>query len=260
MLDAELLMCHAMGVSRARLLAGLREPLTEDDVAAFDALVGRRAAGEPLAYITGRAGFFGLELGVDHRVLIPRPETELLASWALDRIRARGGRPVVLDVGTGSGAVALALAAHAPAAEVHATDVSPGAVAVAQDNARRLGLARRVSFHLADLLPPGPNRYDVLVANLPYVGEGDPDLAPDVHRHEPPEALFAGPDGLAAIRRLLATLPRCMAAGGDAGLEIGWRQGRAAARLAREAVPAGSVRVRPDLAGHDRLLTIEDVR
>lgn len=271
-LDAERLLAHVLDRGRAAVLARLREPLAATAAVAFEAVVTRRAAGEPVAYIIGRSDFYRLTLEVTPDTLIPRPETELLAEWAIGRARARfdgressDARPArgrvrqALDVGTGSGALALALAAHVADLEVHATDVSRAALAVAARNATRLGLVDRVRFHQADLLPPEPRLFDLVVANLPYVAIDDPDLDPEVRRFEPAEALFAGADGLAIIRRLLEVLPPRLASGADLGLEIGWRQGPAAVALVGAALPGSVVVLHEDMAGHDRLVTAESV-
>lgn len=266
-LDAELLVAHVMGLTRAQVLARATDPWPADGAALLADLVARRARGEPVAYLVGRAWFFGLALEVTPDVLIPRPETEGLVTWAGDWIRSRApdiGRPIrVVDVGTGSGAIALALAtAHgAASADVWATDVSAAALAVAARNAARLGLAERVHLSAADLLPDGPEApacFDLVVANLPYVGLRElGDVERDVMRWEPHGALFAGPDGLGVIRRLLALLPARLATGGAAALEIGWRQGAAVRDLAAAAVPGATVAVHPDFAGLDRMIVVQ---
>ncbi len=267
-LDAELLLAHALGLSRAALLACGRDPLPEPARSAFDTLVARRAAGEPVAYVTGQSWFYSLNLRVTPAVLIPRPETEGLVEWALAWVKRRrsvaGDSPLTLvDIGTGSGAVALALAANIPVdvAEIHATEISPAALEVARYNAARLGLAEQVTFHCADLLPPappGPPAFNLIVANLPYVGLDElGDVAPDVYQWEPYGALFAGADGLAEIRRLLSTLPGRLHPGGAAGVEIGWRQGPAVVALAQAAFPVAGVVLLRDLAGLDRIVTVQ---
>jgi release factor glutamine methyltransferase len=229
-LDAELLLAHALGVDRARLVI--------DDVEApaeFESLLDRRAAREPVAYIVGYKNFRRIRLAVDHRVLIPRPETELLVEAALDLpTRAR-----VADVGTGSGAVALALKDERPDLEVAGLDISDDAVAVARDNAARLGLD--VRFVHADLLDD--RQYDAVLANLPYVAEGE-ELAPEIATYEPPGALFAGPDGLDVIRRLLEReLPAFVA------VEVGPGQAVAVADLLGRCTE-----ILRDLAGHERVV------
>jgi release factor glutamine methyltransferase len=260
-LDAEILLAHVLGVSRAALLARGRDPLDPDDDGRFAALVARRAAGEPVPYLVGRCHFYGLELEVTPDVLIPRPETELLVAWALERLGAATEVRDAVDVGTGSGAVALALARNAPGTCWHGTDTSAAALAVAERNARGLGPGTTVIWHQVDLLPDAPRRFGLVVANLPYIGRDElADVAPGVLRYEPHDALFAGRDGLAVIRRLLAALPGRVTPGGDVGLEIGWRQGPAVVALAKAALPGGRVMLHRDLAGLPRVVTIEGVR
>lgn len=195
-LDAELLLASVLGTDRAGLVLRSADALPAAAEEAFSALVARRVAGEPVAYLTGRQWFRRLELEVDARVLIPRPETELLVEAGLEL--PAGAR--VADVGTGSGAVALALADERPDLQIVGTDISPAALTVARANAARLGLG--VELREADLLDVGP--WDAVLANLPYVAEGSPELASEVARYEPAVALYGGPDGLDLVRRLFA--------------------------------------------------------
>lgn len=251
-LDAELLLAEATGWSRAALVA---EPGAEVPPAAgrsFGEMVRRRLRREPVAYILGRKGFRGIELAVDRRVLIPRPETELLVELAREVEPDR-----VLDVGTGSGAIALAVADELPGCEVTATDTSTGALEVARSNAERLGLADRVRF-LEGTLPEGED-FDLVIANLPYVAERDwPSLQPEVTQWEPHEALLAGPDGLDAYR---AFVPGCARhlhryseqMTGALAVEVGEGQALAVAELMTEA-GFGEVEIRPDLAGIERVV------
>jgi release factor glutamine methyltransferase len=242
-LDAEVLLAEAAGKSRAALIADGSAGLEPAAVRRFGELVRRRLRREPVAYIVGRKGFRRLELAVDRRVLVPRPETELLVELAVELRPAR-----VLDVGTGSGAIALAVADELPAAEVVATDTSPAALEVARANAERLGLADRVRF-VAGTLPAG-ERFDLVLANLPYVASRDwPPLQPEVTQWEPREALLAGPDGLDAYRTLFAaSLPAAVVA-----VEIGAGQAPAVAGLLR-AAGFPEVEVRRDLAGVERVV------
>ena len=242
-LDAELLLAEAAGWSRAEIAADPDAPLDPAAARAFAALVRRRLLREPVAYLTGRRGFRNLEIAVDRRVLIPRPETETLVEVAVEREPAS-----VLDVGTGSGAVALAIADELPTAEVAATDVSPGALEVARDNAARLGLGGRVSFHDAGEAPA--RRYDLVVANLPYVREDEWEgLQPEITDYEPRGALVAGADGLDAIRALLASPPDCAAI----ALEVGDGQAAAVVDLVA-AAGFDRVETRRDLAGIERVV------
>lgn len=245
---AERLLAHVLGWDRGRLLAHDDAVLAPDAAARFAALVERRAAGEPLAYLTGRKEFWSLTLRVTPDVLVPRPETELLVEWGLERIPAPGSVARILDLGTGSGAVALALARERPRAQVVATDRSSAALAVARGNAQALGLA--VTFLEQDFfaaLPAGP--FDLVVSNPPYVAEGDPHLA-DL-RFEPALALTSGADGLAALRAIARQAPTVLAPGGWLLVEHGAEQG-AAVRALLESAGLRDVRTRRDLAGHER--------
>jgi len=244
-LDAEVLLAHVLGVDRAALVMDRERPVQGAAVRAYQDAVRRRAiAREPVAYITGTKGFRHLDLAVDPRVLIPRPETETLVEAAVAEL-ARGAR--VADVGTGSGAIALALADERPDLDVVATDVSEDALAVARANAARLGLA--VAFVRGDLLD-GAGRVDAVLSNPPYVEDGAP-LAPEIDRHEPALALRAGPDGLAVVRRLVAAA----AAAGAAflGVEVGAGQAADVQALARVNGFARTA-ARPDLAGIERVV------
>ena len=246
-LDAEVLLADVLGVERLALVGDGDRALGEAEATRFAAAIARRTAREPVAYITGRRGFRRLELTVDPRVLVPRPETETLVEAALE-LAPPAAR--VCDVGTGSGAVALALADERPDLVVLATDLSADALAVARANAARLGLP--VGFAQGDLLAGVDGPLDLVVANLPYVAEADLDgLAPEIARHEPRSALAAGPDGLDAIRRLAAEAAEravpCVA------LEVGAGQAAAVVALLRRAGWADAA-ARPDLAGIDRVV------
>jgi release factor glutamine methyltransferase len=241
-LDAELLLGKATGWDRARLAADLDAGVPADAGRRFGEMVRRRLRREPVAYILGRKGFRNIELAVDRRVLIPRPETELLVELALE-LRPR----TVLDVGTGSGAIALAIADELPECEVVATDTSTEALEVAHANVERLGLAERVRF-LEGSVPEG-EAFDLTVANLPYIAESDwPSLQPEVTQWELREALLAGPDGLDAIR---AVVPRVRS--GVLALEVGEGQADAVAVLLGKA-GFDAIQTRPDLAGIPRVV------
>ena len=243
-LDAEVLLAYVLGTDRPRLAVDRERPVEGPAVRAFQDAVRRRAVErEPVAYITGMRGFRRIDVGVDPRVLIPRPETEELVEAALELpTRAR-----VVEVGTGSGAVALALKDERGDLEVLATDVSEGALAVARANATRLGLD--VRFLHADLLEGVPGA-DAVLSNPPYVEDGTA-LEPEIARHEPAGALFAGPDGLAVIRRLAAQAGRSPAR--LLALEVGIGQAPAVAVLVRDA-GFDAVEIRRDLAGIERVV------
>jgi release factor glutamine methyltransferase len=216
-LDAEVLLAAVLGTDRAALLADPRQLIDPPAAERFEDLVRRRVRREPVAYILGRAHFRQLELAVDHRVLIPRPETELLVELAEDRQR-------VLDVGTGCGAVALAIAQERAGVTVTGIDSSPGAIEVARANARALGLD--VEFMIADLVVGGP--YDLVVSNPPYVRDSEwPGLAPEITLYEPEDALLGGPDGLDVTRRLVPSATEVLKRGGLLAIEVGQGQSRA---------------------------------
>lgn len=249
--EGELLLAHVLGVSRPELVAGLAgQAVSAQQSAAFNDAVARRCAREPLAYITGFKGFRHIELAVDGRVLIPRPETELLVAVAI------AGRPcALLDVATGSGAVALALAEELPECTVDAVDLSDDALAVARANSAALGLADRTRFWWSDLLAAVTEAYDCIVANLPYVPSGDiPGLQPEITEHEPLLALDGGADGLHLVRHLVMQAPAHLKPGGLLALEIGDGQGEAAADLLRVAGFDG-VEVQLDLGGQERVVS-----
>jgi release factor glutamine methyltransferase len=230
--------------------------LSPTDRRRLSVILRKRIGRFPLQYLLGTVDFGGLTLEVSPAVLIPRPETEGLVERVLHFLE-RGVPATVLEVGTGSGAIALALAAARPELTVWATDVSGAALRVARRNARRLGLTGRVRFAKGDLIapfetrrPPSPLR--VVVSNPPYVARGDDRLPPEVADHEPPAALYAGKTGLAVIRRLLPAAGRPLQGGGLLALEIGEDQGRDVAGLLRKGAGWRDVRIERDLSGRDR--------
>jgi release factor glutamine methyltransferase len=293
-LDAEILTAHALGVARVQLYVQFDRPLLPDELAAIRELVKRRQAGESVAYVVGKKEFWGLELAVDARVLVPRPDTETLVSEALDRIgraprvpRVRprhaadadgqaadsdGGAPPaapqelepapaparpaprIADVGTGSGAIAIAIAKERPDAAVFAVDASADALAVARANAERHGVA--VTFLEGDLAAPlaANAPFDLIVANLPYVPTGDLAGLAPEVRAEPRRALDGGADGLDLVRRLVAASPALLGPGGALALEIGIGQAAATAELCRAAGLA-DVRVVRDLGKIERVVS-----
>ncbi|MDP3760245.1 MAG: peptide chain release factor N(5)-glutamine methyltransferase [Ramlibacter sp.] len=248
-LDSQLLVLHVLGrpqTDRAWLLAHDADPLEPALQEAFRLLCERRAIGEPLAYIVGHKEFFGLRLAVDERVLVPRPDTETLVEWALDILPVQSAASVV-DLGTGSGAIALAIKKHRPAAQVEAVDAGAGALAVAGANAQALGLG--VTFRQASWLGASEARYDLIVSNPPYVAEGDPHLA--ALAHEPLSALAAGADGLRDIRTIVRQAPSHLVRGGWLLLEHGFDQAEAV-RALLAAAGFGRVASRRDIQGIER--------
>ena len=248
-LDGQALLLHALGRAtheRAWLIAHDRDELAGAVQARFEALVRRRVDGEPVAYLTGSREFFGLTLQVDARVLDPRPDTETLVEWALE-VLADTPRPEVVDLGTGSGAIALALQHRRPDAQVSAVDASADALAVARANAARLALP--VAFTQGSWLSGASGHYDAIVSNPPYVADHDPHLA--ALAHEPLQALASGPDGLDDIRQIVAQAPAHLKPDGWLLLEHGWDQAAAVRALLAAAGFAG-VHSRTDLAGIER--------
>ena len=257
-LDAEWLLAAALGVDRLQLYLKYDRPLNSEEREAFKPLLRRRAGREPLQYIIGRTGFRELELKTDPRVLIPRPETEVLVQEVLDW--ASAGAESVWDMGTGAGAVALSLAAEGTWTRVVATDVSPEALSVAADNAERYDLGGHVEFREGSLFEPleEGERFDVIVSNPPYIAEGEKgELQPEVRDWEPPEALFAGEDGLDVIRQLVAGAPKHLLSGGLLALECGLGQAEGIAADVQATGAFGAVRIRADLTGRPRFVTAE---
>ena len=230
-LDAQRLLLHALARNpndRAWLLAHDTDPIPEPAAERFRALLARHASSEPMGYLIGEQAFYGLDLRVDARVLVPRPDTETLVKWALDLLDTLPKPATLLDLGTGSGAIALAVKSQRPDAVVHASDVCESALGVARGNAERLGLA--IAFHTGDWFDAVPGlRFHLIVSNPPYIAEGDSHLS--ALRHEPIKALTAGPDGLADIRRLLDSAPNHLHPGGWLLLEHGHDQAEQARAL-----------------------------
>jgi len=272
-LDAEILLAHNLGQTRAWLYAHPEFDLTPEAASAYVALIQRRAVGEPVAYITGRKEFFGLEFIVTPAVLVPRPETELLVEICLGRLSQRAAGCTIVDVGTGSGVLAVTLAVHLPQAHLIAVDVSAAALAVARRNAVRHGVSDRIAFVVADLIEPFGVAADVIAANLPYLrrdempddrpsrdGEARPDKNHTRSCHplawEPRGALDGGTDGLHWIRRLLQSAGGRLRRGGMLVVEMGAGQGPALLSLARQLFPEADVAIHRDYAGLDRVLVV----
>ena len=258
--DAEELLSRLLGVGRGELKRMPAQVLEPANASVFAAQLARRQAGEPVQYITGRAAFRDLDLAVDRRVLVPRPETELLVDAVLDHLRENldpKRAPRVLDLGTGSGCIALSIAHEHPTAVVTATDASAGALEVARANAGECGLADRVTFahgHWFDAVSPD-ERFDVVVSNPPYISAAEKRSLPaDVRDWEPPAALFASDDGLADLREIVDEVPRRLRAGGLLALELAEMRAREVAEWLEGAHAWQRVELRADLAGRPRML------
>ncbi|MEX2314120.1 MAG: peptide chain release factor N(5)-glutamine methyltransferase, partial [Thermomicrobiales bacterium] len=255
-LDAELLLRHVLGIERVQLFMRYDKPLATDAVERFESLVERRLAGEPIAYMLGSRWFRNIELFVDERVLIPRPETERFVEYALAWLARHSGPRRVVDVGTGSGAIALALAHELgrsrPDVQIVATDISPAALEVAALNRERLGLTGRVELVESDLLAGFDEPFDIILANLPYLR---PDQRHPSTRREPHVALFGGPDGFDLHRRLLRQSASLLAPGGLWVGEIDPAQARFAVAYAHDAI-GREARIDDDYAGDARYLLI----
>lgn len=258
-IEADLVWMTALDVGRTELFSRLPDAVTEAESSAAEALIERRLRHEPAAYIMGKREFFGLELTIAPGVLIPRPDTETLVEEALriaPSLPAGGLR--IADVGCGSGAIGIALAASLPHAHVFATDIAPRALEIASSNAERYGLAGRMTFQLGDLLEPVPEPVHLITANLPYVASHEiPTLDPEIRIYEPREALDGGGDGLDVIRRLLDSAAGQLVAGGAMLLEMDPRQIEEATAHARERFDGAIVRAVPDLTGRDRVLVVQ---
>jgi release factor glutamine methyltransferase len=257
-LDAELLLGHVLRLDRAQLHVRWQATLPSEVLQSFGKLIARRMAHEPVAYLIGKRAFYDVELNVDRRVLIPRPESELLIEEARAWCRGREDAPWrVVDVGTGSGALAVVLARRFERAQVWAVDISSDALRVAARNVVRYGLQQRIALVQGDLLSALPGPFDLVVANLPYIARPTLGmLAPDVVAYEPRLALDGGMDGLDLVRRLLAQLPERLAVPALVLLEIDDRQGEAVCALARAHWPTAQVMVLRDYAGLERVARI----
>jgi release factor glutamine methyltransferase len=261
-LDAEHLLAHALGTTRLQLYLQFDRPLTPAELRAFKPLLLRRARREPLQYVLGRAAFRRLDLVVDRRVLIPRPETEVLVDAVLNWVRARttAAAPAALDVGTGSGCIALSLLSEGPFGRVVATDASADALEVAGANAAAAGLGERWDGRLGPLYEPlrAGERFDVIVSNPPYVARVDAgELEPEVRDWEPERALFGGSDGLDVLTALVAGAGDRLTPGGLLALEVGLGQADAVVVCLRDTGAFGEPRVRKDLTGRPRIILAE---
>jgi release factor glutamine methyltransferase len=250
-LEGELLLRHTLGISRTQLYLELDRKLNPAEEAAFQNLVKRRLGGEPSAYITGHREFYGLDFYVDRRVLIPRPESELLVEEAL-ALAQEHQFSVIAEVGTGSGAIAVSLALELPEVKIYATDISAPALEVARINCRKHGVIDRVSLLHGDMLDPLPEAVELIIANLPYVRESELNEI----SFEPRLALDGGGDGREKIRRLCCQVGDKLCTGGFLLLEIGQGQGKAVTALLNTLFPAGKIKVLPDLSGIERVVSL----
>lgn len=249
-LDAELLMAEALGIDRDRLILN---PPDREPPKRFWTMIERRKSGEPVAYITGRRAFWNIELHVGPGVLIPRPDSEVLVSSAIEHFDGSDGPKRILDLGTGPGTLLLAALDLWPQATGIGVDSSRRALSYAAANARRLGLEPRAQLKLGDWADGIKEQFDLILCNPPYVAENE-ELGTGVAEHEPEEALFAGPEGLDSIRRVAPEIPRLLAPAGLAAVEIGATQGKAAKNLLARGGLKG--RVAQDLAGRDRAILL----
>ncbi len=256
-LSAHILLAHVLGCSTTDLYVHPERRLDTDERDRYEGLIARRAQHEPVPYLLGHHAFLDLDLTVDERVLIPRPETEQLVECGIEAAH-RWPQPRMADIGTGSGAIAIGLARHVPSAEVWAIDRSSDAIEVARGNAYRHGVTERITFRAGDLLAPLPGPVHAIVANLPYVSTSEYAALPaGIRCYEPRQALVAGTDGLDAIRGLLRTAEPYLVEDGVILLEIGAAQGSAAVELARAALPEAEVSLIADYGGRDRILRVE---
>ena len=255
-LDAEILLAHARGCQRIQLYTQFDAPLTDVQRAAMRDLVKRRSAAEPVAYLVGHREFFGLDFQVTSDVLIPRPDTETLVVEAIEWLKTQS-QPRVLDVGTGSGCIALTLAVNCPQAQVTAIDLSAAALTIAQQNAVKLGVVDRVRFLHGNLFAPlaDGEQFDLIASNPPYVTSAEiATLQPDVRLHEPHSALDGGPDGLDVIRRLIADVPKHLVPGGRLLIEIACEQADTVAQLLAANGNYAEIAILKDLAKQPRVV------
>jgi release factor glutamine methyltransferase len=257
-IEAEVLICHALSVTRERLFARLRHAMPADAQQTFTALLARRLAHEPSAYITRHREFYGLEFECTPAALIPRPETELLVELALAWIKDTDvPYPTMVDVGTGTGAIAIATAVNAPNTRVIATDTSRAALTLARGNAETHGVAKHIDFVESDLLSAIRGPFDIIAANLPYIPTRlYQELPPEISGHEPQIALHSGPRGTEVIERLLASASGGLRPRGLLLAEHAWDQGAALRATARRVFPDALIDTKRDLSGNERVLVV----
>ena len=256
-LDAEVLLCYVLQKERIHLYVHFDQPLSKDELAQFKGYIKERVLHKPVAYIVGHKDFMGLEFKVTEDTLIPRPDTEILVEAVISRLKTGGEPGVIADIGTGTGAICLSLLNYLTSLKAVTVDISEKALAVAKENAQRLGLSDRIEFFQGDLLEPIKGRqFTAIISNPPYIPEGDIEtLAADVKDYEPISALAAGPDGLDCYRRLVAAAGPLLVDGGFLAMEIGINQREDLEKLAKES-DWGQVEVVKDLAGIDRVVIL----
>jgi release factor glutamine methyltransferase len=257
-LEAEILLAYLLGLDRVGLYVNTKQELSNEQATAFSTLIERRLNHEPTAYITGHKEFFGIDFKISPGTLIPRPETELLVEKAIELSNAAFPESCLLaDIGTGCGAVAVAIALHLPKVKIYASDISADALEVARSNCRRHSVSDRITLLQGDLLDPLPEPVNLIVANLPYIKETElSTLPPEISMFEPQVALAGGLDGLKQIERLLSQAGRKLLPKGAIMLEIGYEQGQAVSELAKQYLPDARANIITDLAGLDRLIEI----
>lgn len=263
-LEAEVLLRHTLGMEREQLFARLQEPLRMELQNSYEAFVDRRLGHEPMAYIVEHQEFFGLDFACSPAALIPRPETELLVETAIEWVAGQGSRfneLRVVDIGSGSGVIAVSLATHLPQARIIATDVSANALALARRNAVAHCVVSQIDFVRGSLFEPLAGRFDLIAANLPYIPSRTYNaLPPELREHEPEAALRAGRRGTALIETLLAQAIDHLAPGGLLLAEHAWNQGRSLRAAAADHFPTADIETRRDLAGLERLLVVRTTR
>ena len=258
--EAQSLLCHILGISKTQLHSELKRTLTQAEADRLGHYIQRRLLHEPTAYILERCEFYGNDFYINHHALIPRPETELLVEKAIELVRSHppsGNHLTIADIGTGSGNIAISLALALPQARIYATDISASALRVAEANCQLHKLDGQVKLPQGNLLEPLPEPVDVIVANLPYIKDGDlKALSPEIVNFEPPIALAGGKDGLDKIRDILAQISGGICPGSCLLLEIGQGQSKAVSSLINSYLPQARVELFPDLGGIDRVVKV----
>jgi release factor glutamine methyltransferase len=258
-MDAQILLAHILGEPRPWIIAHSEASLSVSEISTLEKDLMRMEDGLPLPYLIGKWEFFGLAFKVNQAVLIPRPETEAMVEWVLKWIKSHPSRRLGIDIGTGSGCIAVSLLANTKDLVFIASDISPDALHLARQNAQIHHVAQRISFVQSELFPATCTRYDIICANLPYIPNKTLKSLP-VYGREPTIALNGGRDGLKLIKPLIQTAPRYLAEGGILLCEIEAGQGKSVRSLAQKTFPGLNIQILPDLAGHDRLLIVDGKR